>query len=408
MSSEVHEPPAKYLISANVQQIEIGLVPNGWELRALSQCGELKNGINKAAEDFGHGHPFVNLIDVFGKPRLTTQLDELGLLKTTAEERKNYDLRVGDVLFVRSSVKPSGVGLTTLVSTDAPNAVYSGFLIRFRANGTLDPAFLEHCFYSGGFRERLIASSTVSANTNINQSALKELKLAFPTCLGEQRAIATALSDVDALVAGLERLIAKKRDIKQATMQQLLTGQTRLPGFGGAWTSAILADLAKIEKGQLITTNLLVPGDVPVIAGGKRPAYFHATANRKGKTISISASGASAGYVAFHKGPIFASDCSTLSEAKEYSIEFLFYSLLNRQSEIYGLQTGGAQPHVQPKDLAPLVISIPPNVDEQTAIAAVLSDMDAELSALEARLTKTLVIKQGMMQELLTGKTRLV
>jgi type I restriction enzyme S subunit len=143
-----------------------------------------------------------------------------------------------------------------------------------------------------------------------------------------------------------------------------------------------------------------------VIAGGKQPAYHHAFANRFGRTITISASGASAGYVAFYCEPIFASDCSTISEAETYSIDFIYHKLLAMQQAIYRAQTGGAQPHIHAKDLNPIPVSMPP-LPEQTAIAAVLSDMDTELAVLEQRRDKTRALKQGMMQELLTGKTRL-
>jgi type I restriction enzyme, S subunit len=224
----------------------------------------------------------------------------------------------------------------------------------------------------------------------------------------EQQAIANVLSDVDTLIAGLEKLIAKKRDLKQAAMQQLLTCQTRLPGFSEDWHSKMLGDIAHIQKGQLITTETLVAGSIPVIAGGKKPAYFHNKPNRLSKTITVSASGASAGYVAFHRSPIFASDCSTISEAKSYCIEFLYFSLQLQQEAIYSAQTGGAQPHIQPKDLSPLPVILPIALDEQQTIAKVLCDMEDELAALESRLAKTCDLKQGMMQELLTGRTRLV
>jgi type I restriction enzyme S subunit len=212
---------------------------------------------------------------------------------------------------------------------------------------------------------------------------------------------------MDALLAGLDRLIAKKRDLKQAAMQQLLTGLTRLPGYPGAWEIKVLGELVKVQKGQLITAKTLVPGDVPVIAGGRQPAYFHAVANRLGRTITISASGASAGYVAIHDGPIFASDCSTIGEAEGYSLDFVYYQLLLKQELIFKAQTGGAQPHIHAKDLNPIPFFVP-SVGEQVAIAETLRAMDAELTALEARRDKTRALKQGMMQELLTGRTRLV
>jgi len=224
------------------------------------------------------------------------------------------------------------------------------------------------------------------------------------------------------LLGALDRLIAKKRDLKQAAMQQLLTppragqagqtprpgsGQARLPGFDGEWVVKRLGEVVQIQKGQLITSKTLRLGEIPVIAGGKQPAYFHAAANRKGCTITISASGASAGYVARHDQPIFASDCSTISESEDYSLDFIFYQLLNQQHTIYRAQTGGAQPHIHTKDLNPLSIPVPP-LPEQTAIAEVLSEMDAELAGLEQRREKTRALKQGMMQELLTGRVRLV
>jgi type I restriction enzyme S subunit len=156
-----------------------------------------------------------------------------------------------------------------------------------------------------------------------------------------------------------------------------------------------------------MTSSALLPGDVPVIAGGKQPAYFQATANRFGRTITISASGASAGYVALHDKPIFASDCSTISESRNYCLDFVFYQLCSKQQMIYKAQSGGAQPHIHAKDLNPILFTFPA-LPEQAAIAAVLSDMDAELALLQARRDKTRALKQAMMQKLLTGRTRLV
>jgi type I restriction enzyme S subunit len=385
---------------------DVGVIPEEWVVQSLGALGSFKNGINKAAKDFGHGSPFVNLMDVFGIPRAAPTTDNLGLVNSTPDEQQTYDLRAGDVLFVRSSVKPTGVGLTTLIQTDLPATVFSGFLIRFRDHEALANEFKEYCFLDEGFRRRLIAASTVSANTNINQSALKLLQLGFPPSHEEQRAIAKALSDIDALLSGLDRIVAKKRDLKQAVLQQLFTGKARLPGFHGEWEVKRLGDVIEIRKGQLITRGTLVPGDVPVIAGGKQPAYFHATANRVGRTITISASGANAGYVALHNEPIFASDCSTISESENYCLDFVFYALRWKQQAIYNAQAGGAQPHIHAKDLNPLSFSWP-SLSEQTAIASVLSDMDAEISMLEQQLGKTRNIKLAMMQELLTGRIRL-
>jgi type I restriction enzyme S subunit len=205
----------------------IGLIPQDWDVKTLGELGTFKNGINKGQEDFGHGFPFVNLMDVFGKPRVSNDAD-FGLVNSSTAERKMYELNKDDVLFVRSSVKPDGVGLTTFVCQDLPNTVFSGFLIRFRPSGHLAGEFMEHCFANQEFRKRVISSSTVSANTNINQHALRALALAFPPDKHEQIAIGTYLSDMDAELSRLAERRDKTLLIKQGMVQELLTGRTRL------------------------------------------------------------------------------------------------------------------------------------------------------------------------------------
>ena len=262
-------------------------------------------------------------------------------------------------------------------------------------------------YFSTHFYSRIMQMTAKSSVDSVRRDMIARMLIPIPPTKSEQLAIAEALSDVDALLEGLERLITKKHNIKQAVMQQLLTGKIRFPGFGGEWEKKRMGDVVKILKGQLITEKNAISGDIPVIAGGKKPAYFHNKPNRIGKTITISASGASAGYVAFFDEPIFASDCSTISEGNDYSIEFIYSQLQLKQEIIFKAQTGGAQPHIHAVDLMPIEVGIP-ILSEQTAIAAVLSDMDSELSALEKRLVKTRNLKQAMMQELLTGKTRLI
>ncbi len=197
-----------------------------WKVKKLEEIGEFKNGINKGKEDFGFGYPFVNLLNVFGRPKIFQGVS-LGLVNSSSFERKIYELRKGDVLFIRSSVKPEGVGLTSVVEDDLQNTVYSGFLIRFRDFDKLDSEYKVYCFNEEKFRKTVIDSSTVSANTNINQDALKNLQINLPP-LPEQKAIAQILSDMDAEIAALEKKRDKYKAIKQGMMQELLTGKTRL------------------------------------------------------------------------------------------------------------------------------------------------------------------------------------
>ena len=180
---------------------------------------------------------------------------------------------------------------------------------------------------------------------------------------------------------------------------------TEAVGKSSAWRRFM--DSAKNKDGDVHQIGSFVMRH-PVIAGGITPAGFHDTANRTGYTITISASGANAGYVSFHKEDIFASDCSTISASPNYSIVFVYYLLCSMQNEIYRSQTGGAQPHIHPKDIAPLRVSIPMDIVEQQEIANVLSMIDGEISSLSHEREKYLRLKDGMIQELLTGKTRLI
>jgi len=167
-----------------------------WETKKLGEIGDFKNGINKSSEDFGFGVPFVNLMDIFGKSNISSK-EEFSLVNANDREVNLYDLRKGDVLFIRSSVKRSGVGETSVILEDLYKTVYSGFLIRFRDNKIqLNINFKKYCFSTSSFRNRLISLSSTSANTNINQDSLSSLDIYFPT-KNEQKKISCLLSLID-------------------------------------------------------------------------------------------------------------------------------------------------------------------------------------------------------------------
>lgn len=374
------------------KKTEVGIMPEEWDVKLLPDVLRFRAG--KAHEQ--HISESGRYICVNSK-----------FISTDGEVRKHSTANFcpankGDILMVMSDL-PNGRALAKayLVEKDDTFAVNQRVcaLTAYRDCP-------EYFFYVLNRHPYFLKFDNGVSQTHLLNKVFQKCPIPVPTNVDEQRAIAEALGDIDALIRGLNHLIEKKRDIKQATMQLLLTGKTRLPGFSGKWEVKQLGDVVQIKKGQLITSSTLKQGDIPVIAGGKQPAYYHASANRFGRTITISASGASAGYVALYNYPIFASDCSTISESGSYSLDFIYYQLLSMQQTIYKSQTGGAQPHIHAKDLTPLKALVP-SIPEQVAIAAVLSDMDAELTALEARRDKTRTLKQGMMQELLTGKTRL-
>lgn len=172
------------------------------------------------------------------------------------------------------------------------------------------------------------------------------------------------------------------------------------------WTITTLGEVANLQKGMTITAKSARAGRVPVIAGGKKPAYFHAEANRPSKTITVSASGAYAGYVAFHGDPIWASDCVTAvpTNLQICTPEFLYYFMLSKQNEIYGLQRGSGMPHVYAKDLALLEIGVPP-LDEQSRIVETLenhmSRLDKALAEMDHSDSQTLVFRRSILNAML-------
>lgn len=270
--------------------------------------------------------------------------------------------------------------------------------------------------------------SNTGNQENLNSSLVRSITVFLPP-EAEQHAIATALSDVDALIDGLTRLIAKKRDLKQAAMQQLLTGQTRLPGFIEEWEVKRLGDIADIRSGGTPSTGdaaawdgaiqWCTPTDITALGGKK---YIHETARQiseHGLKISsaelipansvVMTSRATIGECAINTVPLTTNQgFKNFVPGEETDVEFLYYLLQTQKQGFINLCGGSTFLEIGKGQLRDYAVSIPESKDEQTVIANVLSDMDAELATLDARLTKTRALKQAMMQELLTGKTRLI
>ena len=251
----------------------------------------------------------------------------------------------------------------------------------------------------------------------LTKSALFGIPCVLPP-LPEQRAIATALSDLDALLAAQDQLIAKKRDIKQAMMQQLLTGKQRLPGFSGEWEVKRLGEIAAINMGQS-------PNSANYNRRGKGISLIQGNADIENRetvqrvwTTQITKQCDKGDLILTVRAPVGAvaivSEPSCLGrgvcslKAVDTDQRFLFYTLVFNESAWKVLEQGSTFTSANSAQVASFSVPIAPRIEEQTAIAAVLSDMDAEIDALQQRRDKTQMLKQGMMQELLTGRTRLV
>lgn len=295
-------------------------------------------------------------------------------------------------------------------------------LMALTSVGSLDPEFIYYKLAHIGLEQFADTTSV----PQINNKHINPLHFPFPL-LPEQSAIATALSDVDALLSSLDALIAKKRDIKQSAIQQLLTGKTRLPGFEGEWEVKKVGEFTDCTAGGTPSTfrDDFWGGDIRWMNSGE--LNFRRVYEVEGRIteaglinsstklippgcvlIGLAGQGRTRGTVAMN----YVELCTNQSIAAifpnpSFSTEYLYQNLDSRYEELRGLSSGGGRGGLNLTLIKGLDIPFP-SIAEQTAIAEVLSDMDAELTALEARRDKTRLLKQGMMQELLTGKTRLV
>jgi type I restriction enzyme S subunit len=278
-------------------------------------------------------------------------------------------------------------------------------------------------------REKFEGSATHGGVfTNLTTSILKDFSVALPR-EAEQRAIAAALSDADALIASLDALIAKKRDLKQAAMQQLLTGKTRLPGFKGEWIETTVGDNSTAFAGGTPGTKVSSywGGKIPWMSSGElhKKRIFDVAgritdlglSNSPAKWVPVNSvlvglagQGKTRGTVAISRMELTTNQSiAAIVPYVTVDAEFLYHNLDSRYDELRDLSSGdGGRGGLNLKILAALSLMLPPTVHEQAAIAAVLSDMDSDLATLDAKRDKARAIKQGMMQELLTGKIRLV
>jgi type I restriction enzyme S subunit len=260
--------------------------------------------------------------------------------------------------------------------------------------------------FSNNFYERVHSMTAKSSVDSVRREMIAGMQIPIPP-KSEQTRIATALSKVDALISELGRLIEKKRAIKQGAMQQLLTGKKRLKGFSEPWVEKKLGEICDVKRGVRVTRETLTTeGQYPVFQNTNYPLGYFNKYNVAANTPFVIVGG-SAGLVGLSKNNYWAADdCAYFDNCVELNLVFLYYILLLRQNEIERHVRTASVPRLDRKNIEDLVILIP-SLIEQSAIASVLTSMGDEITALEAQKAKYEQIKQGMMQQLLTGKIRL-
>jgi len=238
------------MVSVGYKQTEIGVIPTDWDDALIGENFNFKNGLNKAKSFFGYGFPIINYMDVF-KHASVVNSDIKGKVDVNSSEVRAYSVRKGDVFFTRTSETPQEIGISTVLLSDLYSGVFSGFVLRARPTTTrFNDGFKKYCFSSNVVRRQIQSTSSYTTRALTNGRLLSNVRVPLPRNEEEQKAIAEALSDVDALIESLEKLIAKKRAIKTASMQELLTGKTRLPGFNGEWQESQIQDFGHFKSGN--------------------------------------------------------------------------------------------------------------------------------------------------------------
>jgi type I restriction enzyme S subunit len=404
-------------VRAGYKLTEVGVIPQGWGVDALGRLATIERGKFSARprndpKFYGGDIPFIQTGDVTRSNRaittFTQTLNSEGLLVSRLFPK--------GTLFFTIAANIGDVGIAQF------EAACPDSLVAISPSPLIDKAWL--LYELAHRKEDFEKLASPGAQLNINLEKLRPYLLPVPS-FPEQRAIAAALGDMDALLDGLERLIAKKRDLKVATMQQLLTGQTRLPGFSGEWVVKRLGDLAEMGSGgtPLSSVPAYYDGEIPWVAisdmtkGGK----IIKSTERNLTALGLANSAAQIFPIGTILYAMYASlgECSiagvllSTSQAilgirpkSNLNADFLYYFLTSLKSVVKTLGQQGTQSNLNKGMVQDFRLNLPP-LPEQTAIATVLSDLDAELAALQARRDKTRDLKQAMAQELLTGSIRL-
>ena len=414
---------------------EVGFIPEDWEVKTLGNIFTFGGGYSASRDQLSSdGHCYLHYGDIHKSTKSFidvraeySDIPKLNiLLKRISPKSLLHD---GDIVFVDASEDDEGTSKHIVVVNNENITYISGLhtIVAKSKVAVLDNEYKRYCFQSRDIKKQFYFYAVGTKVSGISKTNIAKLKLPIPP-LPEQQAIASALSDVDALIAALEQLITKKRNIKQGAMQQLLTGEKRLPGFGGAWEVKKLGEIADIDPDNLSNSTdpeysfhyiSLEDVDCGTLRNTTELLFKNAPSRARRKIrnedILLSTVRPNLKSHLLLKKEISNWICSTgfavvrcrnnIAQSG-FVFNHLFSSVIDRQIET--LTIGSNYPAINSKDVKSLLIPLPPTIEEQRAIAQILSDMDAEIEALEQKQAKYKAIKQGMMQELLTGKTRLV
>jgi len=328
-----------------------------WHKVKLEDIADFQYGYTASAQDKNTGTKLLRITDIV--PDLI-DWDTVPYCEIDEKDLKQYEINKGDILIARTGAT---AGYAKLIRKVPEQSVFASYLIRLAMKAGVSPEFVGRIIESEAFKQFVKSHAGGSAQPHANAPVLKNFELLLPD-LTTQLSVADMLAIYDDLIENNARRIKILEQIAQATYTEwFVKSDKEIPD---GWVMKKLGETIDISRGKNITRNTIRKGNVPVVAGGLEPAYFHDTANTEAPVITISASGANAGFVNLYMEDVWASDCSYIDKSVTPFVFYYFLLLKTRQIEVTGLQRGSAQPHVYPKDLAELqVMSVPDDVLER-------------------------------------------
>ena len=392
------------------------MVPSGWFFSRLEHLYEFKNGLNADKTSYGHGLPFVNVMDIFGSDELTADTLK-GTVSVPEKQKKELLVKKGDVLFNRTSETVEEIAYSA-VYVDQEPAVFGGFVIRGRPKTELvDCYFSKYLFKSSQFRKKAIKSCQGAVRANIGQKDLGKIEVLLPP-LPEQKKIALTLSSWDQAITATECLLENSQQRKKGLMQQLLTGEKRLLGFEGEWkwlkaneifrtvskkSNGDQEELLAVTQDQGVLPRSLLERRV-VMPDGTTSGYKLAVPGN----FIISLRSFQGGLEYSHYRGLVSPAYTVLEPLREISDGFYrqyykSYDFIGHLAvAVIGIRDGK---QISYSDFSFLKIPYPP-LDEQNAISNVLAVADGEIKALKERLNLLQQEKRFLLEQLLTGKRR--
>lgn len=390
-------------LKSGFRQTDMGILPEGWEVFSLEKLSNfVTSGSRGWAEYYSDSGPiFVRSQNVRDGRLDFTDLQHVS--PPMGAEGSRTKVQKEDLLI---TITGNSVGNVACVHEELGEAYISQHvgLVRL-SNPRLSEYICRYLAPGAPGNPQISGSQTGQSKPGLNLKNLRDFCVALPPTEIEQEAIANALSDVDAYIGSLEKMVAKKRLIKKGVMAELLLSNDK----AGSWKLVALHEIATISKGTQPTKDFFDGNEAyPFLNGGMSPSGFVNRWNKDANTIAISEGGNSCGYVQLVNDRFWCGGhCYSVTPQKVEN-DFLYHALKAQEANIMGMRVGSGLPNIQKKNLLNFQIYISPSPEEQQRIANILTDIDLEIKAHEQSLKKVRLLKQGMMQELLTGRIRLI